>query len=150
MSDALLIKSQSILYLKQSQFSCINMNHWFNQIVSFFPPSSCKSVADLGGVRPTLSPFFSFPCCFWVGTPSPPHPVGDPGFPGGETTSSQSGCANLKFCKFFVENCMKMKEFGSQGGERPCPLTPLWICQCHPNHFGNPGSATVNFTRNKH
>ena len=30
--------------------------------------------------------------------------------------NSQSGCANLLFCKFFAENCMKMKEIGPQGG----------------------------------
>ena len=32
--------------------------------------------------------------------------------------NSQSGCANLLFCKFFVENCMRMKEFGPRGGPR--------------------------------
>ena len=34
-------------------------------------------------------------------------------FPGG--TNSQRGCANLLFCKFLAENCIKMKEFGPQG-----------------------------------
>ena len=28
----------------------------------------------------------------------------------------KSGCTNLLFCKFFAENCMKMKEIGPQGG----------------------------------
>ena len=32
-----------------------------------------------------------------------------------ECTNSQSGCANLLFCNFFAENCMRMKEFGTGG-----------------------------------
>ena len=32
-------------------------------------------------------------------------------FPEGDA-NSQSGCANLLFCKFFAENSMKMNEFG--------------------------------------
>ena len=42
--------------------------------------------------------------------------------------NSQSGCANLLFCKLFAENCMKMKEFGSQDGR--VSLVPPWIHQC--------------------
>ena len=34
-------------------------------------------------------------------------------FPQG-SANSKSGCANLLFCKFVVENCMKMKEFGPE------------------------------------
>ena len=29
------------------------------------------------------------------------------------------------FCNFFAENCMKMKEFGPQGGARPRRQPPL-------------------------
>ena len=36
-------------------------------------------------------------------------------FPRVGGANSQSGCSNLLFCNFFVENCMKMKEFGSRG-----------------------------------
>ena len=41
-------------------------------------------------------------------------------FPKGRGANSQSGCANL----FFIENCMKMKEFGPPGTRswRPPPL----------------------------
>ena len=35
---------------------------------------------------------------------------------------SKSWCANLLFCKFFAENCMKMKKIGSQGGMSLAPL----------------------------
>ena len=34
--------------------------------------------------------------------------------------NSQNGCATLLFCKFFVENCMKMKEL--QGGHIPAKI----------------------------
>ena len=30
----------------------------------------------------------------------------------GGGANSKIGCANILFCKFFAENCMKMKEFG--------------------------------------
>ena len=53
--------------------------------------------------------------------------VADQEFPRGGS-SPQNRCANLLFCTFFAENCMKMKkEFGS--GTRPCP-PPLFICHC--------------------
>ena len=39
--------------------------------------------------------------------------------PGG--ANSQRRCANLLFCKFVAENCMKMKEFGPLGA---CPWCP--------------------------
>ena len=32
-----------------------------------------------------------------------------------EGAPTPEGCANLIFCKFFAENCMKMKEFGLRG-----------------------------------
>ena len=51
--------------------------------------------------------------------------VVDPGIPEGEGADSQSGCANLLFCKCFVKNCMKRKELGPKGS-----LAPQWICQC--------------------
>ena len=41
--------------------------------------------------------------------------VVDPGFSWEEGANSQIGCANLFFC----QNCMKMKEFGPQGGVHP-------------------------------
>ena len=52
-------------------------------------------------------------------------PVADPGGGG----NSQSGCANLLFCKFVAENCMKMKEFGPRGGHASLTTPPLGICQ---------------------
>ena len=55
--------------------------------------------------------------------PPPPHPstVADPGFSRGGATTAKLGL----FCKFFAENCMKMKEFGP-GGARPWrPLLDL-------------------------
>ena len=30
-------------------------------------------------------------------------------------SNAKSGCYNLLFCKFFADNCMKMKEFGPRG-----------------------------------
>ena len=40
-------------------------------------------------------------------------------------TSTQSGCASVLFCKFFAENCMKMKEFGLGGrGTNTTSLAP--------------------------
>ena len=42
--------------------------------------------------------------------------------PGG--ANSQSGCANLLFCKFVAENCMKMKEFEPREGHASL-TTPL-------------------------
>ena len=48
----------------------------------------------------------------------------DQDFPGG-CANSQNGCANLLFCNFFAENCMKMKEFGPGVGRVPgAPLDP--------------------------
>ena len=47
-------------------------------------------------------------------------------FPGGGGANSQSGCANLLFCKFFAENCMKMKESGPGGA---CTWRLSWIRQ---------------------
>ena len=45
--------------------------------------------------------------------------VADPGF------FTQSGCANLLFCKYFARNCMKIKEFEPQGVHIPgAPLNP--------------------------
>ena len=44
--------------------------------------------------------------------------VADPGFSRGGCANSQNRCANLLFCNFFVQNCMKMKEFGRGGGAR--------------------------------
>ena len=43
--------------------------------------------------------------------------VSDPGFPR-EGRQLPIGGANLLFCKFFAENCMKMSEFGPRGGVR--------------------------------
>ena len=54
--------------------------------------------------------------------------MADPGFsPGGAPTPKSA----IIF-QFFAENCMKMKEFGPQGG-RASPGAPPWIRQCrHP------------------
>ena len=56
-------------------------------------------------------------------------------FPEG-SANSQSGCANLLFCNYFAENCMKMKEFGPRG---ITSLAPPWIRQwflyIHNNEF---------------
>ena len=38
--------------------------------------------------------------------------VADQGLFWGGGANSKIGCANILFCKFFAENCMKMKEFG--------------------------------------
>ena len=45
-------------------------------------------------------------------------------FPGVGASNSQSGCANLLFCRFCAENCIKMKEFGhhGRGGASLAPL----------------------------
>ena len=45
-------------------------------------------------------------------------PVADPGFSPGGAPTPKLGL----FCKFFAENCMKMKEFGPRGEARPAPL----------------------------
>ena len=45
--------------------------------------------------------------------------VADPGFSWGGGGNPKNGCANLLFCKFFAENCMKMKELGPQGARVP-------------------------------
>ena len=53
--------------------------------------------------------------------------VADPGFPRGGDTNLQSGGANLLFGQKFLENCVKMKEFGPRGGHAslvPPPLDP--------------------------
>ena len=47
--------------------------------------------------------------------------MADPGFPRGHQHPRR--CANLLFCKFFAENCMKMKEFGLRGR---ASLAPPW------------------------
>ena len=39
--------------------------------------------------------------------------------------NSQSGCANLLFCKFFAENCRKMKEFGPEARVPEPPHPPI-------------------------
>ena len=46
--------------------------------------------------------------------------VADPGFSRGDAPTPKLGL----FCKFFVENCMKMKEFG-RGGGGARPWRPL-------------------------
>ena len=51
-----------------------------------------------------------------------PVPVVDSGFSRGGCAKSQNGCANLLFCHFFAENCMKMTEFGPRGAR---PWRPL-------------------------
>ena len=63
------------------------------------------------------------------------HPitVADPRFSSGGA-NSQSGCANLLFCKFFAESCMKMKDLDP--GNRPPPRSPNAPME-------NPGSAPV-------
>ena len=54
--------------------------------------------------------------------------VAYPGFSWSGCANSQDGCANLLFCNFLAENCIKMKEFGPRG--RPWrPLrsaTAMW------------------------
>ena len=42
-------------------------------------------------------------------------------------TNSQSGFANLLFCKYFAENYMKKKKFGLQG--QRASLASTWIPQ---------------------
>ena len=47
--------------------------------------------------------------------------VADPGFSWGGAPTAKI----LLFCKYFAENCMKMKEFGLPGGGVPgAPLDP--------------------------
>ena len=46
-------------------------------------------------------------------------------FPGGGAPTPKSAI----IFQFFAENCMKMKEFGPQGGAR-VPGAPPWIRQC--------------------
>ena len=56
-----------------------------------------------------------------VASVSKDFPVADPGFSPGVAPTPKLGL----FCKFFTENCMKMKEFGSPGGGVPrAPLDP--------------------------
>ena len=50
--------------------------------------------------------------------------------------NSQSGFANLLFCKFFAENCMGMKEFGPWRPPPPTSDLPMPPME-------NPGSAPV-------
>ena len=45
----------------------------------------------------------------------------------GHRDFTKSWCANLLFCILFAENCMKMKEFGPQGGFPDNPLDPPLI-----------------------
>ena len=58
-------------------------------------------------------------------------PVADPGFPRGGA-NFRGRCTNLLFCKFFVQNCMKMKEFGPRGGAGASLARP-WIRHWVPN-----------------
>ena len=52
--------------------------------------------------------------------------VADPGFsPGGGAPTPKIAI----IFQIFAENCMKMKEFGPQGGARPW-RPPPWIRQC--------------------
>ena len=46
-----------------------------------------------------------------IGPGARPLAVADPGFPQGGVPIPKLGL----FCKFFAENCMKMKEFGPLG-----------------------------------
>ena len=50
--------------------------------------------------------------------------MADPGFSWRGAANSRSGYANLSFCKFFARNCMKMKEFGLQGGCMSLAIPP--------------------------
>ena len=40
---------------------------------------------------------------------------------------SQSGCANLLFCKLFAKNCMKMKQFGPEAHVQGAPWIRQWF-----------------------
>ena len=42
--------------------------------------------------------------------------VAGAGFPRGGGANSKGGCEKLLFGQFFPKNCMKLKEFGPQGG----------------------------------
>ena len=47
------------------------------------------------------------------------YALADLGFSQGGGTNSKCGCKKLLFGQFSPKNCMKLKEFGPQGGAHP-------------------------------